>query len=358
MTEKIVIAGGGYGGAIAAARLARRGIPVTLVDAREGMYERIRLHQVAAGDDVAPIPYRVLFRGLPVEVVKAQVTAIDRVGKALVTSAGRIAYDRLVYALGSVSAAPPHALTLGQPLAIRERLRTARSMVVVGGGLTGIELAAEVAERHPGVAVSMIDAGTIGSGLSPRALHALRRWFDAHSVTTFERTRVARAEEGGVVLESGRMVAADMVVWCASFSLSPIAREAGLAVSASGQLVLDAYLRTSDPSIYAAGDAGLVPGRRMSCALALPMGAYLADLLAGATSEPFHMGFAIQCISLGRNDGIIQFVNPDDSPRDAFLTGRPAAWVKELICRYTVLGIRLERRGIHYSWPKAEEVAA
>ena len=131
-------------------------------------------------------------------------------------------------------------------------------------------------------------------------------------------------------------------MWCTSFEVSAIAREAGLRVNERGQIVVDDFLRSSDPDIYAAGDAADCRGRRMSCALALPMGAYVADLLSGATEKPFRFGFVIQCISLGRNDGIIQFVHADDSPKERCLTGRPAAWIKELICRYTVMSMRME----------------
>ena len=335
----IVILGGGYGGAMAAARIARRGIAVTLIDAREGLQERIRLHQVAAGDDIADIPYRQLFRNLPVDFVRARVTSIDRELKLVHTTNGAVRYDQLVYALGSKDGL--------NPLVLREQLRTAKRAMVVGGGLTGIETAAEIAERHPHVAVMLVDRGTIGHGLSVRARRHLHEFFAAHNVTLLENRFVS----------PGEPVDADVVVGCGSFELSPIAREAGLDVTDRGQLVVDEHLRTSDASIYAVGDAAFVPGKRMSCAAALPMGAYIGDLLSGATREPFRMSFAIQCISLGRHDGIIQFVNPDDSPREKILTGRPAAWIKEMICRYTIMGLRLEARGLHYKWPQAEAAA-
>ena len=338
--ESIVVIGGGYAGTLAAARIARRGTPVTLVDLRAGLVERIRLHQVAAGDEIPPVPYEQLLRNLPVDVVRARVTSIDRENKRVETTDGPIAYDKLVYALGSESSE--------NPVAIRERLRTAKSMIVVGGGLTGIETAAEIAERHPQVAVTLIDRGTIGHGLSARAIRHLREWFAAHDVAVIENRTVSRDEK----------LDADVVVWCTSFEMSPIAWDAGLRVNEIGQLLVDDRLRTSDPSIYAVGDAAFVPGRRMSCALALPMGAYVADVLTGATREPFRFGFAIQCISLGRNDGIVQFVTSDDAPRDRVILGRPAAWVKELICRFTILSLRMETRGVHYRWPRPEEEAA
>lgn len=325
MNENIVILGGGYAGAMAAARMARRGVPVTLIDAKDGLAERIRLHQVVAGDDVPPIPYARLFRNLPVTFVKARVTAIDRDSRRVLTTEGVFAYDKLVYALGSAS-------DVSDPFAIRRRVQHAKTVTVVGAGLTGVELASELAERHPHLEVTLIDAGALGEHLSSRAATHLRNWMREHNVRVIENTRVNEAE-------------GDVVVWCNAFSLSPIARQAGLRVNDRGQIVVDDHLRSSDSSIYAIGDAAASGDLRMSCAVALPMGTYVADHLTGATREPFRFSFVIQCISLGRKDGIIQFVHADDTPRDRCLTGRPAAWIKELICRYTVTSLRLQSRG-------------
>jgi len=181
--EHILILGGGYAGTIAAARIAKRGVPVTLIDMRDALVERIRLHQVAAGDDIPPVPYAQIFRNLPVTVVRACVTSIDRATKRVVTSAGVFPYDTLVYALGSEGGE--------NPLLIRARLRKAKSVAVIGGGLTGIETAAEIAERHPQIAVTLIDRGIIGASLSVRARRHLHEFFEAHNVTLVENHDVA-----------------------------------------------------------------------------------------------------------------------------------------------------------------------
>ena len=341
----ITILGGGYGGAVAAARIAKRGIPVTLVDANAGLTERIRMHQVLAGDDIPPVPFHRLFGDLPVDFIQTRVTSIDRERKRVIAADGELPYETLVYALGSKDA-----------LRSRPNLRNANHVVIVGGGLTGIETTAEIAERHPELDVSIIDRGTIGSGLSSRARKHLHEFFGKHGVTAFENSTVTEVRNDGVQFDDGQFLFADVVLWCGPFQMANIARDAGLEVNERGQILVDEHLRSSDPSIYAVGDSAYVPGRRMSCAVALPMGAYLADHLTGATQDAFEMGFAIQCISLGRHDGLVQFVTYDDAPRERCLTGRPAAWIKEMICRYTVMAIRLETRGVHYFWP--QEAAA
>ncbi|HEX6178882.1 MAG TPA: FAD-dependent oxidoreductase [Thermoanaerobaculia bacterium] len=357
---RIVILGGGYAGAEAASRLGRRGIPVTLVDAGAGLVERVRLHQIAAGDDIWPVPFKRLFGDAPVTVVRDRVVAIDRRARRVRTESGEIAYDRLVYALGStvdldsVSGVREHALSLSGPAAagrIRERLGTSKRAIVVGGGLSGVEIAAEIAERWPSLEVAIVAAGKIGPRLSASADLYLRETLTSRGVRLHDDTIVTEVRRDGVVA-NGEMLHADAVIWCGGMRVSSIAREAGLQTNEIGQILVGDDLRTSDPDIYAIGDAARFRNLGMQCATALPMGAYVADALAGIADGPFRFAYAVTCISLGRNDGIIQMKNPDDTPRERFLSGRPAAWVKELICRYAVMSVRMERAGLRYRWPK------
>lgn len=360
--RRIVVLGGGYAGSICAARLAKRGEEVTLIDANDGMTERIRLHQAALGDDVPLIPFRRLFRRLHVDVVRARVTAIDRAERMVKTSEGSIAYDRLVYALGStidldsVPGVREHALSLSGPAAARrvfERLQTASRVLVVGGGLTAIEMASEIIDRMPRLDVTIAASSTVGGELSPRAFRHLHDWFAARGVHLREQARVVAVDAEGATLEDGQRLDADLVLWCGAFDVPTLAWDSGLRVNQRGQIAVDDHLRSSDPHIYAIGDAAAFRDVRMSCASALPMGAYVADHLAGATAEPFRFAFAVKCISLGRGDGIIQPVLPDDTARETCITGRPAAWIKEFICRYAATSVRLETVGVHYSWPKS-----
>src|SRR6478672_12572961 len=98
--ERTLILGGGYAGSLAAVRLAKRGVAVTLVDSGDGLVDRIRLHQIAAGDNIAITPYKRLFRGLAIEVVRARVLRIDRERRIVETSTGALHYDKLLYTLG------------------------------------------------------------------------------------------------------------------------------------------------------------------------------------------------------------------------------------------------------------------
>ena len=82
----------------------------------------------------------------------------------------------------------------------------------------------------------------------------------------------------------------------------------------------------------------------MACATGLPAAAHavrsIAARLAGREPKPLRFRYINQCISLGRNDALIQFVRGDDSPRDAVLTGRAGARYKEAIVRSAYLAQR------------------
>src|SRR5918998_3089067 len=166
MTEEntsVVVIGGGYAGVMAANRLARRA-SVTMVNPRGAFVERIRLHQLVAGNDDAIADYSSVLAA-DVRVVVDAATRIDAAARTVeLTSGEQLRYDYLVYAVGSRGTVPnavPGAAEFAYPLSELEQAQrlsnrladvpTSAPMVVVGGGLTGIETAAELAETGPPV---------------------------------------------------------------------------------------------------------------------------------------------------------------------------------------------------------------
>lgn len=123
-----------------------------------------------------------------------------------------------------------------------------------------------------------------------------------------------------------------MTVWTAGFAVHPIAAATTLEVSDAGRIVVDATMRSlSHPDVYAVGDAALAEGAggkplRMACATASPMAWQAADALAarltGRKVPETTIGYVTQCVSLGRRDGILQKVTPEDEATSTVLTGR------------------------------------
>ncbi|MFY1617063.1 NAD(P)/FAD-dependent oxidoreductase [Micromonospora sp. WMMD736] len=364
MKHRIVVLGAGYAGAIAAGRLARRlhpdDIEITVVNAEADFVERVRMHQLVAGQDLPRRELNRVYAGTGVRVRVARVTAVDvdRRTVALTDEHGsdEIAYDTLVYALGSASAdhgvpgVAEHAYDLaGRPSALRLRDRLAhlaagQRVLVVGGGLTGLEAVTEIAEARPDLDVALAARGGLGDWLSEKARQHLRGVTDRLGITVHEHTDVVRVEPTGVVTADGRTIPAAVTVWTTGFAVHPIAAATGLTVAATGQIVVDDTMRSvSHPDVYAVGDAGLAAGPggkplRMSCASGTPMAWQAADAIAarltGRTKMPnAPLRYFNQCISLGRRDGIIQYVTADDRAKPSQLTGRLAARYKEVVCK-------------------------
>lgn len=374
MRHRIVVLGAGYAGLTAAGRVARRlrdAVDVTVVNADPDFVERVRLHQLATGQDLPPRPLTDLLAGTGATLRVARVSAIDVDARSVTlagagagpeVAAGAVAgeprdvlgYDTLVVALGSavaehgVPGVREHAQELAsRPGALRLRdrlagLATGSRVVVVGGGLTGVEAATEIAEAAGHLRVSLVTDRDLGGWLSATGRRHLRRVFGGLGIALHERTAVERVGATEVVIAGGT-IPADLTVWAGGFVAHPIASASALAVSDGGRVVVDETMRSvSHPDVYAVGDAALAPGPggttlRMSCASGIPMGWQAADAivarLTGGRLPTMPLRYVQQCLSLGRRDGLIQVVRADDSVTPVAVGGRLAALYKELICR-------------------------
>ncbi|MFI6258334.1 NAD(P)/FAD-dependent oxidoreductase [Micromonospora zamorensis] len=355
--HRVVILGAGYAGMAAtiqlAARVRRRdGVRVTLVNAQERFTERLRLHMTATGQRLAEMSIPELLEGTGAQFVRGWVTALDADAKTVRLDDDRVLhYDTLVYGLGSVAdtAAVPgvedYAYTLNSVQdaeLLADRLaRLGNGTVVVGGsGLTGVESAAEIAERHPELNVVLLGRQEPGATMIPKVRAHLRSALERLGVRVRSGVEVVKVLPGSVELAGGETMAADVVVWTSGTRVSPLAAAAGLAVEERGRIVTDPALRSvSHPDVYAVGDAaairqsyGIMHG---TCQGGMPTGVHAAvaivRALEGKKAKPFRFGYYHTPVSLGRHDAVVQFTHPDDSPRRMYLTGRRAAWYKETV---------------------------
>lgn len=365
MKHRIVVLGAGYAGASAAGRLARRLHPdsteVTVVNADPEFIERVRLHQLATGQDLTPRPLRDMYAGTGVTVRVARVTAVDVERRVVTVHDGEIGYDTLVYALGSATTdhGVPGVAEYGYDVASRpaaHRLRgrladlpAGGTVLVVGAGLTGLEAVTEIAEARPDLSVALAARAGLGDWLGDKARRHLRGVLDRLGVTVHEHTDVTAVSAESVVTADGRTVPAEVTVWTTGFAVHPIAAATTLEVTGTGQILVDATMRSvSHPDVYAVGDAGVTAGPngkplRMSCASGVPMAWQAADAIAarltGRKVPHVAVRYYNQCVSLGRRDGVIQFVTADDRSKPSALTGRLAARYKEIVCRGAAWGV-------------------
>ncbi|MDR6980707.1 NADH dehydrogenase FAD-containing subunit [Streptomyces sp. 3330] len=354
----IVVLGAGYTGLFSAIRLAHRtrrtDVKITLVNPSSRFVERLRMHQIAAGQELAEHQIPDLLADTGVTFVQGTATAIAPEARQItIDGADVLSYDTLVYALGSstetgtVPGADTHAFTLNTPeiagrfaARLREVAASGGTVTVCGGGLTGIEAAAEITESHPGLNVTLISRDEPGAMMGSKARTYLHGALHRLGITLTTGSRVTKVLPDAVELADGRIVRSDVCLWTTGVKVPPLAAAAGIATDDRGLILVDPTLRSvSHPEIHAIGDAAAV---RMAwgqihgtCQSGLPTAQYTADTIArlvrGRTVKPFRFGYFHQPVSLGRRDAVIQFTKADETPRRMCLTGRSAVAYKEMV---------------------------
>lgn len=279
----IVIVGGGPAGTFAAiaAKKQNPSATVTLLSNERGEpYEKPPLSKAVllgtsrAADAPIAGPGGLAGHGVHVEA-GAEVAAIDRHRRTLTLCDGRaLPFDALVLAMGALARVLPQ-LPKGAPhvhylrsdtdaARLKAALDESRSLLVIGAGLIGLEVAASAAalgvkttvlEMAPCILGRVCDAET-----SARVHDAHRQ----HGVDLRADTRLVGATGGpdgpiSVVTSAGDVVRADLVV--VGTGAQPDDRLAAAAgLETVDGVVIDEYCRTSDPDIYAAGDVARFPG--------------------------------------------------------------------------------------------------
>lgn len=348
MPKKVLIVGGVAGGASAAARLRRLDEEAQIILFERGEYisfancglpyyiggviterENLLVQTVEGMRERFNIDIRI----------KSEVTQIFRDSKEVEVKAGdqtyRESYDYLILAPGADPLLPPI------PGIQREGIYTLRNMAdvdrikahvevqrprraaVVGGGYVGIEMAENL--RHLGLEVTLIEAANQVLGpLDAEMARIVEKTLVDHGIKLILKDAVQEFTGQGqieIVLQSGQRVAVDLVLMAAGVRPeTKLAKEAGLEIGERGGIRVDQYQRTTDPAIYAVGDAtevkDLVTGQYAVIPLAGPankQGRIAADNICGRKST--YRGsqgtsiikvFEITAAGTGANEKILQ----------------------------------------------------
>ncbi len=281
--RKIVIVGGGPAG-VGAALAAKQQDPAAEValisDEHCEPYEKPPLSKtVLTGKALphdAPIagPRGIAGSGA---ILKSgvRIKEIDRRAKAVVAESGeRIGYDALVLATGSSNRVLPmfpvgqkgiHYLrTQSEALALKAELHGAKSLILIGGGVVGLEIAASAAELGVKVTVIEIAPRILARGCDEETAAIIHERHRARGVDIRTGTAVSAMQarpDGGFAVgtSAGDTIEADLiVVGAGAVPDDALAKAAGLATQDG--IVVDDHCRASDPAIYAAGDCTRFPG--------------------------------------------------------------------------------------------------
>ncbi len=215
-------------------------------------------------------------------LIENKVTAIDRKAKTVTVldlksgKSSTLPYDKLVLAVGSSPNKLPipgidlqgisPATNLDEAELIKKAVTAGgiNNAVVVGGGFIGLEMAVAFADMWgiPTAVVEVADqilSGFLSSTMARMAVHDMEQ----HNVTVYTSEKVTRfeGENGKVtkVITDKREIPADFVVMSAGVKPNTqIASDAGIEVNERGLIIVDEYMRTSDPDIYAGGDCAVI----------------------------------------------------------------------------------------------------
>ncbi|WP_374674825.1 NAD(P)/FAD-dependent oxidoreductase [Ideonella sp.] len=390
MHHDVVVVGGGAGGLELAARLGRRlgrrhgPRRVLLVDRSVFHIWKPTLHEVAAGTLDAHqegLSYTVLARRNHFGFTLGELRALDPQARTLRLGAihdeqGRLlvpertlSYRWLVLAMGSGSnffgtPGAEHAYVLEQAAdaeRFRRHLQAAftRSafaadkrlgIAIVGGGATGVELAAELIEAHQETLASLDPEQAFRLDLTlveaaPRILAGLPERISAQAQTALQRkqvrvltrTRVQAVQPDRLVTESQGDILADLIVWAAGIQAAPNNPSLGLATNRANQFVVDDRLATSAEGVYALGDCAACPWSADKTVPARAQAAhqqadYLATRLLALLHErapaerPFTYRDFGSLVSLGDNKGVGNLMG-GLAGRNFFVEGLIAKWM-------------------------------
>jgi NADH dehydrogenase len=377
--QRIVVLGAGFAGlwaALAAARargeaaMGAADLDITVLDANTHHSIRVRNYESSLAETW--IPLNTVLDPVDVGHIQAEVSGIDVNARTVACVSGgksqSIPYDRLVVALGSRLARPPipglaeHAFDV-DTYAAGERLNRhiagladlpptdgQYTVLVVGAGLTGIEVATDIATRFQSTAPSSLRPRVvladhkpwIGSDMGDSARPVIAQALEALGVETLPGVSVAGVDESGATLLDRTRIPARTVIWCAGMKANPFAATLPVELDRLGRIPVDSYLHVvSIPGVFAAGDIAAlsVDGTHssvMSCQHSRPMGRFaghnaVADLL-GRPMLSLQIPWYTTILDLGGWGAVYT----EGWDRRVAATGAAAKRTKELINRQRI----------------------
>jgi NADH:ubiquinone reductase (H+-translocating) len=297
-TFHVVVLGAGFGGLEFCKHFRRPNARVTLVDRKNHHLFQPLLYQVAtAGLSATEIaqPVRAIFSERPdVTVLLDTVVDFDLANKKVLLEENTLAYDYLVLALGSCTGYfghpeweqfAPGLKTLDDALRIRSKVllgfekaenqaeaaerEKLLSIVIVGGGPTGVELAGAFAElarnvlkrdfRHidPSQAKIILIEGSpnVLSFLPPNLQESAKRQLEGLGVNVRAGTRVKDIRDGEVELQSGEVIRAGTILWTAGVAATPLTKKLGAELDKAGRVKVNPDCSLPGRSeVFAIGD--------------------------------------------------------------------------------------------------------
>ncbi|MGE7121856.1 NAD(P)/FAD-dependent oxidoreductase [Peribacillus sp. NPDC046944] len=375
MSKHIVILGAGYGGLLSALTvrqyLNKDEAQVTVVNQYPTHQIITELHRLAGGsvsEQAVAIPLEKLFKGKDIDLVisKAESFSVDK-KQVKLANGSTLTYDALVVALGSqtgffgIPGLEENSMVLKSVhdankvyKHIEDRIReysitkneADATIVIGGGGLTGVELIGEIVDHFPKIAkqfgvdykdlkIKLIEAGpkilpVLPDSLIERAMTSLQK----RGVEFLTSLPVTGVKGNVIELKDGQTITANTLVWTGGVAALPIVGESGLEVD-RGKATVNEYLQSkSHNDVFVVGDSAVAfppeggrpyaPTAQNAWQMGELVGYNLYAAFEGKTLEKFAPINSGTLASLGRKDGVATV-----GANNTELKGLPATLMKE-----------------------------
>lgn len=311
MSHRIVIVGAGFAGLSAAAQIPND-YDVTVLSRHPWCEFLPNIHELVSGQK-QPGDLRLdamgRIRRLGHRFVLDEVVEIDTTGRTVRgTTSGVHPYDALVVTAGGVNATRGiSGAELALPFKsvedctrIHARLKQLHQqsetvrVVIVGGGLEGVEALGEILRAFPTTQIDVVDGGPRLLANAPESLdQTVRVECQPFDVTIATQTKIATVQPDGVVTDQDRLVPSDLTIWTGGPSGAPLLFEAGLAPQQSAWAPVDRNLESrASEGVFVAGDAAeldepITKQAYHAIDMGTCAGANAMRFLAGDEREPF-----------------------------------------------------------------------
>jgi NADH dehydrogenase len=346
MKQRILVIGAGFGGmwsALSATRLfdihGHNDVDVTVLAPQAELRVRPRFYEPNAHQLAAPIGE--LFDAVGVKFIKGAAETIDveqkRVGYIDAQGEKQVCiYDKLVLATGSRLALPDtpgvaeHAFDVDQieqairleahlkSLVNQPQSQARNTVVVAGGGFTGIETATEMPTRlrdilgeGADITVIIVDRGDkVGGSMGPQIAEKIAEASEETGVKWQLKASVVAVDENGVTLSDGRRIDAKTFIWTTGVRASSLTEQIPAERDHLGRLHVDAHLQViGQPDIFATGDVAYAASddignhALMTCQHAIVLGRHAGNNVAaqilGVDPTPYSQPKYVTCLDLG-----------------------------------------------------------
>src|SRR6476661_7287142 len=351
----VVVVGAGFAGVSATQELAKEGFRVTLIDRHPYNTFQPLLYQVATGGlNPGDVTYSLRYFAAKHEGVRfrrAAVTGIDHDGREVICDDGiRVGYDYLIIGNGittnhfGIPGAAEYTMSMytrADALKVRDTIfggleiiagtsdpnTGGFTVVIVGGGATGVEMAGQLAElktetipnTYPELNPARVHVVMVemGDALLAPFDDSLRRYalreLIKRGVDVRLKTALSAVHSDRVDFKDGTSLPVDLVIWAAGVSGSPAVRDWGLPIGRGGRIEVNGDTRVvGEERIFAIGDASIIVDNPLPqlAQPALQMGKFAAKqivrLYRGLETETFSYFDKGTMATIGRGDAVLQ----------------------------------------------------